>query len=1743
MERLKTIEELRTALNDLRSFGYALKTNFAEFENFISQEKFPELELTDSLNRTFYDWIRGANKCFKLYDELFDNERPASFLALEELLNAEEKRVREANFFGQAEKFLQLTTNNVSLRKILREHKTKLKKLLAKKRQNAKWREAVEPYSKFINAAEEKDFGRKFSAGKELSEFFGDEFIGRGLFGSELIMTLSEIGEETPVTLPTKEKSVNPPRMKESVELVPDKSEPAQVESEIIRLVKSTGALLKESDFDEWTKIFTIEKNERNKEFSASRFKRDFKNSDILKPVLRYVSSQGMLWKPEFAPSKMPPNIVDNIAQLLVNRGYIQKYTFKGYDTFYGLTDSFADFLETESGKKFILNAKHGEKMDFDNPPFITDSAIVALTRIIYFELYDIVTAQRNFFHGADFYPYSFRAEFIGRGSLDLFIGCFWYNFDDCDKFIKRLTNSLHKNKKYTRVFIVGITLKQAAQMFEVLEKVLGDDFPKDAKHYIFAFEHEGFYRRETLERISIGDIWKKINPEPNDNPPQKKSDDEKELSEESVFEIQKAEPLHIDAEVRDKILRDVKDLLVDEKFYCATAYLKAQTLKLAETEPLYRQLAFALDDPFLNEGYSANAISILASRDDDTFNESLITAAALRAFFYNDFGVDYGVPALHALLTSFVLVKSNAPLAELISDLRNFKTAMRKGVDFYADYRTKDKALAEKNLARIIAAAEEYYMRFFEGRLTDKANNETFIRLKQNIFSRNGDLAQIFSAIKEKTEVQSTYTLDIVKEFLAEIFLKKDAGFNAVNLDKDKLEQFVAEQWDAVCDKKNPGKLTGELKNNIKKTLERAVEIMCAWVQCAEIFSASGEDNGSIEYKKIRSRLINNITVTRKNFKSNFGAGGNVIDKTLVELSARLEGNFNPLERKYFYAQFLCSDKIILDENYLPKLDLNISDGTRENIPEQILKHAALKLPTFEERIEQIFESGGDDFGSAQLIDDYLKFLNGESFVETKDYDLKKCVSSAAKDAPRCRESFIGGLELAQSYGQFETMPEGSKEKILQLAENCYEYAEQSKNFGVFFRVKQYWENVIEENAAEHAQNLENELQTAVESFKHIVQNFDAVELDDTVSEISKIIFSRNFTVARSLIFKLSEGELYKKFDDVEDTELVRFISDHDDCRSKVCDSSYSLENLIGKKIFPHDKVSRAQLNLVKNWITNPVGEDKIKTLLELLGFEVKTVQKISSSANTINFNVKIFSSVQTKYSHPIAVFGSDAESDGFRVSCIFGKYDEKDLISKFKELGTSKNTLVLLDYALDKGTRRLLAREIKLDKALTEVVFAVVDRVTVMYLVKNCAKQIGTKRINDTLMALIMPFARYQPYVSSPRVPLPPEMFIGRENEINEVMNQSGVNIVCGGRQLGKSALLKMACRKIDAHNDQRAIYLEIADKEYGEAALLISRELSDKNFFSESFETDDWEKLARAIRNRLSSSTPTKISYFLLMLDEADKFIESCAENNYNPIVALAKIQQEYYNGSRFKFVIAGLRNIIRFEREKTFGNNSILPTLKSLTIKPFNVEDARKLLEVPLRYLGLYFPDNQKDSLILTILETANYFPSLIQLYCEKLIKALFEPSYAGYDANTPIYRISEEHIKKVLADRDFTKDIKTKIEITLRLGEDKYYFVIANLLACLYYRQNDLNGYSPRDILNAAKSFELIKEPFLPNSEEKIGSLMEELCELNILRKTGSAKYLFSRQRILRIVGSLNEVEETLLKLMSEAENG
>ena len=236
-------------------------------------------------------------------------------------------------------------------------------------------------------------------------------------------------------------------------------------------------------------------------------------------------------------------------------------------------------------------------------------------------------------------------------------------------------------------------------------------------------------------------------------------------------------------------------------------------------------------------------------------------------------------------------------------------------------------------------------------------------------------------------------------------------------------------------------------------------------------------------------------------------------------------------------------------------------------------------------------------------------------------------------------------------------------------------------------------------------------------------------------------------------------------------------------------------------------------------------------------------------------------------------------------------------------------------------------------------------------------------------------------------------------------------------------------------------------------------------------------------------------------------------------------------------RFKFVIAGLRNIIRFNRQKALSNNSVLTHLHAMTVKPFSTLEARELLEKPLYYLGIRFSES-KDSLIPLILASTNYFPGLIQLYCAKLIAAKAAPDYAGYnESDTPIYEVETEHIKKVLAEQNFREEIIDKFEITLKLGDDKYYYIIALMMAYLYYEKGMVHGYTPEDILSEIRIFEL--KEFNNFKTEQVAALMEELCELNVFRQNAEGRYLFTRFNFFQMMGDREQVESKIEDIMGD----
>ena len=166
-------------------------------------------------------------------------------------------------------------------------------------------------------------------------------------------------------------------------------------------------------------------------------------------------------------------------------------------------------------------------------------------------------------------------------------------------------------------------------------------------------------------------------------------------------------------------------------------------------------------------------------------------------------------------------------------------------------------------------------------------------------------------------------------------------------------------------------------------------------------------------------------------------------------------------------------------------------------------------------------------------------------------------------------------------------------------------------------------------------------------------------------------------------------------------------------------------------------------------------------------------------------------------------------------------------------------------------------------------------------------------------------------------------------------------------------------------------------------------------------------------------------------------------------------------------------------------------------------------------------------------------TVNYFPGLIQLYCQKLVESLRAADYAGYDVkNTPPYVITAEHLRRVMADREFVEQIHEKFEITLRLDQDQggSYYPLTLLIGYMYSEEPSKvkSGYGAKDVSRYAEQWNITQLKNL--GEEKIDALMQELQDLNILRGIGPDTYLLASKNFRDLLGSDDEIFEKLSKI-------
>jgi len=251
--------------------------------------------------------------------------------------------------------------------------------------------------------------------------------------------------------------------------------------------------------------------------------------------------------------------------------------------------------------------------------------------------------------------------------------------------------------------------------------------------------------------------------------------------------------------------------------------------------------------------------------------------------------------------------------------------------------------------------------------------------------------------------------------------------------------------------------------------------------------------------------------------------------------------------------------------------------------------------------------------------------------------------------------------------------------------------------------------------------------------------------------------------------------------------------------------------------------------------------------------------------------------------------------------------------------------------------------------------------------------------------LLATQLQVTRISPYQTRGGVTRE-DVFFGRERLLARVLNREPANyLVVGGRQLGKSSLLKAVQRRLQEHPAIACHYISLRDHR-------LTPRLATQ--FGLPVETP-----LEAIIEHLQKQSQGRRLY--LLIDEADLFFRDEARNGYPQLSALRALSEE----GRCWFMLAGFWDLYAaalLDYQSPLRNFGEI-----LAIGGLEPAACHALATEPLRRLRLGFAN---DALAERLIEASGRRANLVAILCQECLEAL------GPDERV----IEERHLRQAMA---------------------------------------------------------------------------------------------------------------------------
>jgi hypothetical protein len=535
-----------------------------------------------------------------------------------------------------------------------------------------------------------------------------------------------------------------------------------------------------------------------------------------------------------------------------------------------------------------------------------------------------------------------------------------------------------------------------------------------------------------------------------------------------------------------------------------------------------------------------------------------------------------------------------------------------------------------------------------------------------------------------------------------------------------------------------------------------------------------------------------------------------------------------------------------------------------------------------------------------------------------------------------------------------------------------------------------------------------------------------------------------------------------------------------------------------------------------------------KLRSLLGAVGFGLGTPPTRKESGTGKEVWTLSIEPIGDRQVCPIPHFGSSARGV-YRLICLWERPTEDDIVQSVGDSNLHRATIVLYFGRMTERKWRDLSHKTKLNRRS----FVLIDETMLLFLAAQSGSRLAA------LFSTSLPFGYSDPFDATAGF-VPPEMFYGRSTELDAILGLNGRCFIYGGRQLGKTALMRRAEQTFHAPAMSRwAYYIDLRAEGVGVnrtaaevwqtfgAAMASIDVLPEQPTAAELAKKTGIDALLEKIVAFLNKGDERRI---LLLLDEADRFFEQDGRHDFAETRRLKQLMDTTQR--RFKVIFAGLHNVLRMTER---ANHPLAHFGQPIKIGPFieehEIREARELIRRPLAATGFEFDSR---SLVLRILAQTNYYPSLIQLYCNHLLQHMLTrldnaPRLAG-----PRYRITNHDIEAVYSSNDMRGEIRTKFNFTLQL--DPRYEVTAYGMAyeALGGRCDNTNGMDWRSIwLDCAMTW--WPEGFRDTSELDFRVLLDEMVELGVLSRPSAGRYGLRNPNVFLLLGNRDEIETVLAR--------